>query len=119
MHGNVISMSNWMTRQEAADYLRTTTKTIDRNAAKGLLTRYYLGGSQNQPRFKCEELDALMSPEADPTRSSAEEYVDEEAEEHRVPNLCDALIRKDREEWLRIHKATEAMNSHSACFACA
>ncbi len=50
-----------MTRQEAADYLRTTTRTLDRQIARGKVTRYYLGGSASSPRFKREELDNLIT----------------------------------------------------------
>lgn len=49
-----------MTRKEAADYLRVTTKTIDRLATRGEIRRYYLAGSPSSPRFKKDELDLLM-----------------------------------------------------------
>jgi excisionase family DNA binding protein len=50
-----------MTKEEAAEYLRTTTRTIDRRVADGSLDRYYLAGSSKQARFRRADLDALMT----------------------------------------------------------
>jgi excisionase family DNA binding protein len=53
--------SPWMTKQEAADYLRVHVHTIDDYIAKGFLTRYHIGDLQST-RLKRSEIEALMQP---------------------------------------------------------
>lgn len=54
--------SPWMTRKQAAAYLRTSESTIDALADKRGLPRKYLAGS---PRFHRNDLDALVSNKKD------------------------------------------------------
>lgn len=58
----------WLTRVEAAAYLRVSTVKIDRLARRGSLTRYRLkdtpAGSPGSVRFRREELDSLLIPSA-------------------------------------------------------
>lgn len=59
---NLIAMTSpWMTREEAAEYLRCSVPTIDRYARSGLLPKHRLGRAV---LFKKEELDALVEPDS-------------------------------------------------------
>lgn len=60
-----------MTRQEAAEHLRVTTKTIDRWVRDGKLTRYTISGLRSV-RFKTSELDGLLEPEGAPVQAEQE-----------------------------------------------
>lgn len=53
--------TTWMTRKEAAEYLRVSLPTIDRYAASGRLTKHTVPGGR-AVRFKVTELDALLKP---------------------------------------------------------
>jgi excisionase family DNA binding protein len=66
----IVMPTTWMTRKEAALYLRTTTKTLDRLTAAGQITKHYLAGSKVLPRFRKDELDALMTTEEGATEAS-------------------------------------------------
>lgn len=52
----------WMTREEAATYLRVSTSTLDRYVREGKLARHRLAGTRSA-RFHKEELDALVEPD--------------------------------------------------------
>jgi excisionase family DNA binding protein len=58
----VIDMYTWMTRAEAAEYLRVTPKTIDRYVERGQLVRFTIAGSRST-RFRKDMLDRLLAPE--------------------------------------------------------
>lgn len=47
----------WMTKQEAATYLKVHPETVRRNADKGLLKRHGAGKKQ---RFRRDELDQYL-----------------------------------------------------------
>ncbi len=49
----------WMGRQEAADYLGISTRTLDRKRETGTLRGYLVEGTKAY-RFKRSDLDALM-----------------------------------------------------------
>jgi excisionase family DNA binding protein len=53
----------WMTRKDAALYMRVSVQTIDRWARDGMITRYSLPGGADY-RYRRDELDALLAPEA-------------------------------------------------------
>jgi excisionase family DNA binding protein len=50
----------WMSRTEAAAYLRCSLRQVDRYVEDGKLTRHKLGRST---RFRVKQLDALLTPE--------------------------------------------------------
>lgn len=52
----------WLNRQEAADYLRVHPRTLDRWAAKGVVTQYRISGIRSV-RYKAAELDSLVTPQ--------------------------------------------------------
>jgi excisionase family DNA binding protein len=54
--------SPWMTRAEAADYLRVTERTVDRYADAGRLTKHRVEGVQSV-RFARSEVMSLVSTE--------------------------------------------------------
>jgi excisionase family DNA binding protein len=54
--------SPFLTKAEAAAYMRVSPRTIDRWAAAGRIQRYRVGTSQSL-RFKRAELDALVVPD--------------------------------------------------------
>jgi excisionase family DNA binding protein len=54
--------SRWLTRDEAAIYLRCTDRTIDRLAEAGKLTKHLVAGNARMVRFSQTELDALLEP---------------------------------------------------------
>lgn len=56
--------SSWLTRTEAAELMRVTTRTIDAWAAAGKIQKYSVGGMQSV-RFKRAELDALLTPQTE------------------------------------------------------
>ena len=53
----------WLTRAEAAEYLRVGTRTLDRWVAAGQLPAYRKG--QRMTRFRREELDDFMMGRTD------------------------------------------------------
>jgi excisionase family DNA binding protein len=55
-------MDTWMTRAEAAKYLRVSLPTLDRHAAAGRITKYKAPGGR-AVRFLREELDGLLAPQ--------------------------------------------------------
>jgi excisionase family DNA binding protein len=55
--------SPWMTRAEAADYLRVTERTVDRYADAGRLTKHRVEGVQSV-RFARSEVMSLVSTES-------------------------------------------------------
>lgn len=57
-------VSPWMTKGEAALYLRVTPSTIDRYVNEKMLTRYTVRGVQSA-RFARSELAALVVPDTD------------------------------------------------------
>lgn len=54
-------MTDYMTKQEAADYLRVSCATIDRYVRQGRLRAYRLSGGSR--RFKAEEVQNLITAE--------------------------------------------------------
>jgi excisionase family DNA binding protein len=58
------STTRWLTRSEAAERLRVKPRTIDTYARTGKLPRYYLAGSTRAPRFRAEDVDALVEQRA-------------------------------------------------------
>lgn len=54
----VAETRQWMTKEEAAKYLRVGIRTIDRYRKAGQLRSYRLRGSR-LARFRVEDLDAL------------------------------------------------------------
>jgi excisionase family DNA binding protein len=52
----------WMTKEEAAEYLRVTPQTVDGYRRKGLITCFKLGGF-GKPRFSRKDLDKQMKRE--------------------------------------------------------
>lgn len=52
----------WATKQQAADHLGVSTRTIDRFAADGKLTAYRHG--QRLTRFDLNQVDALLTAAA-------------------------------------------------------
>jgi excisionase family DNA binding protein len=57
-------MSPWLTKSEAADHMRVTTRTIDAWVAAGKIQKYNVGGMQSV-RFARAELDALLTPQTE------------------------------------------------------
>lgn len=53
----------YLTRQEAAEYLRISVASLDRYVRQGKLPRHRLAGTRTA-RFIKEELDALVEPDA-------------------------------------------------------
>jgi len=53
----------WLSKSEAAQYLRVCKSTIDNLESRGLLKghRLYLNGSKPIVRYRQEDLDALFS----------------------------------------------------------
>lgn len=56
-----VPATSWLTKLEAAEYLRVRPRTIDRWVAEGRLTRYKLKGLQSV-RFDRAELDRMIQP---------------------------------------------------------
>jgi excisionase family DNA binding protein len=54
-------MTDYMTKQEAADYLRVSCATIDRYVRQGHLRAYRISGGSR--RFKAEEVQNLITAE--------------------------------------------------------
>lgn len=52
----------WLTRAEAATRLRIAPGTLDAHARNGHLRRYYPPGGAGAPRFRIEDVDALLHP---------------------------------------------------------
>jgi len=52
-------MSEWLTPKEAAAYVRLHPKTLYRYVRAGKLQEYRPGGT-GRPRFRREDLDALL-----------------------------------------------------------
>lgn len=61
----------WLTKVEAARYLRTSPSTLDRWVRDNNLTRYKVNGTQ-AVRFKRADLDALMVVDQDETLDEPE-----------------------------------------------
>lgn len=57
----------WLTRAEAAELLQVRPRTVDGYARDGRLPRYYLARSSRAPRFRLEDVRALLDvvPESD------------------------------------------------------
>lgn len=56
------TVSPWLTKAEAAEYMRCDTRTIDRWTEAGKLTRHRVEGLRSV-RFARAELDSLVVPE--------------------------------------------------------
>lgn len=54
--------SPWMTRSEAATYLRVSPATVDRWARESRLRAYKVAGTQSV-RFSVAEIEALIVPD--------------------------------------------------------
>lgn len=54
--------SPWMTKTQSAKYLGVSISTFDRYVREGLLVKHYPGGIKT-PRYRREQLDALMVPQ--------------------------------------------------------
>jgi|WetSurMetagenome_2_1015567.scaffolds.fasta_scaffold15171_2 excisionase family DNA binding protein len=54
--------TEWMTREEAAAYLRVHPATLDRYVRLKIVKRYQVRGLDKR-RFRREDLDAAMVPE--------------------------------------------------------
>jgi excisionase family DNA binding protein len=52
----------YMTREEAAEYLKVSAATLDRYVRQGKLRRLRLAGTRTA-RFKKGDLDALVEPD--------------------------------------------------------
>lgn len=52
----------WLTKDQAAEYTGVNRRTIERWVVLGLLTKYHPGDLKRSPRYKRDELDALMTP---------------------------------------------------------
>ena len=50
--------TRWLTRKEAATYLRVGQSTLTRLIAEGIVTRYQIGG---MPRFDREQIDQILT----------------------------------------------------------
>jgi excisionase family DNA binding protein len=53
--------SPWLTKAEAAEYMRCSPRTIDAWANAGRITRHRVAGLQSV-RFRRDELDSLAEP---------------------------------------------------------
>jgi excisionase family DNA binding protein len=53
-------MITWMTKREAAEHMRVSTKTIDRLVRDGKLTKFPVAGSSRAVRFRRDDLDKLL-----------------------------------------------------------
>ena len=62
MAAQEVAPSPWLTKAEAAAYMRVEPRTIDRWVRAGRLTRHKVEGLQSV-RFARGELDALVQPE--------------------------------------------------------
>jgi excisionase family DNA binding protein len=62
-------MEEWLKTKEAAEYLQVHPKTLYRYVKAGKLRQYQPGGV-GRPRFKREELDALLQDEEESNHSS-------------------------------------------------
>lgn len=58
-----MTTSPWLTKAEAAEHMRVSPRTIDAWAEAGRITRHRVEGLQSV-RFRRDELDALLVPEA-------------------------------------------------------
>jgi excisionase family DNA binding protein len=56
-----VNTSPWMSKQEAADYLRISLPSLDRWMREGRV-RFYKAGGQQSVRFHISDLDAVMRP---------------------------------------------------------
>lgn len=65
-----VAEQSWFTKEEAAEYLRVSTRTLDRWVAGGRLHAYRK--SRKLIRFRREDLDAFMTgEEANPRRAAS------------------------------------------------
>ena len=69
-------MTEWLTLEEAAAYLKVSKPTIYRFCSEGCLPFYKLAGT-GQRRFTRADLDALMTP-GRPSKRSADRVACEE-----------------------------------------
>jgi excisionase family DNA binding protein len=60
--------ARWHTRESAAEYLGTTTRSIDKMVAAGRLEPTYFGASK---RFRAAQLDSLVTPTRQPVTGRA------------------------------------------------
>lgn len=51
----------WLTKEEAAEFLRVRPRTIDRWVAEGIIMKYRIADLQSV-RFNKEELETLVQP---------------------------------------------------------
>jgi excisionase family DNA binding protein len=63
-------MEEWLKTKEAAKYLQVHPKTLYRYVKAGMLRQYQTGGV-GRPRFKREELDALLQGEGESVNAGA------------------------------------------------
>jgi len=54
-------MEEWLKLKEAAAYLKVHRKTLYRYVKEGKLRQYQLGGT-GRPRYRKQDLDALLVP---------------------------------------------------------
>lgn len=52
----------WLTRAEAAQYLRVSPRTIDRWAKTGIITRHLVAGVARSSRYLRKELEQMVRP---------------------------------------------------------
>jgi excisionase family DNA binding protein len=68
-------MEEWLKTKEAAEYLQVHPKTLYRYVKAGKLRQYQPGGV-GRPRFKREELDALLQGEGESVNEDANELLE-------------------------------------------
>lgn len=54
----------WLTREEAAERLRVSPRTLDRYAREEKIAKYKVAGTQSV-RYRADEVDALVQPSED------------------------------------------------------
>jgi len=64
-------MEEWLTLREAASYLKLHPKTLYRYVRAGKLRQFRPGGT-GRPRFRREDLDALLAPNGEQNEEAAE-----------------------------------------------
>lgn len=88
--------ARWLTREEAATYLRLSRRQLDRLP----LPRSYAAGPRS-PRYNRADLDVFMaSGTVTPTSTSASTVV----QPPRRRPVTQAVIATDRREWLQVMK---------------
>jgi excisionase family DNA binding protein len=93
-------MEEWLKTKEAAEYLQVHPKTLYRYVKAGKLRQYQPGGV-GRPRFKREELDALLQGEgefvnaAESTEATTlSQRIDKEVSEVQLTQRSNALRRR-------------------------